>query len=770
MSNRLDFGMSVKSLFRWRIVGALVVLTAALGSCRDGPTLPRPNEPPVVGFLSPTLPLLFAGGDTLEIAISAFDPEQGALNAGALSWWAELHHDAHTHPLAPVSTGATGRLGISRLGHAEPTIFIRLYARAVDETGAADTVSLDVSPRLTSISLSSVPAGLRATLDGQPRTLPYSELSVVGMLRSVSGIDPLEIGGTSYSWRAWADGGALEREVILTDAPIALTALYDSIGPANAAPSVSITAPVDGSTVTEGTAVPVTAAATDPEGDAVFVSFLADDVVVAADSAPPFSTSLEGLARGRHRLTARAEDARGARRTSTAVELDVLAADGSDVLAPDVALTAPAADSWELTGALTISATATDNVAVTAVELAFDDSVVATLGAPPYETTLPNVTAFTRGVHSAAARARDAAGNWSPWTRRQISVGGATTLEPGFTSTTVATGLVGSPTALAFGFGGRLYVTEQGGTMRVWRDGALLPEPFVTLPVADDGEQGLLGVAIDPDYATTRWIYLFYTSREGGGLARNRLVRVTADASHDRMQPGSLVVLAELPPMSDETQKHNGGAMHFGPDGKLYLATGDLTLFTIAQALDNPFGKILRFNRNGTIPADNPFYDQTTGINRAIWARGFRNPFTFTIDRESGRMHINDVGQGTWEEVNLGRAGANYGWPNTEGPTNAAPFDGPFFAYHHDNIGPFFGGTAVIGGAFYPTGGGFGARFAGDYFFADYALGWIARLDARGEWAPSTFAQLGTTITGMTVGPDGALYVLAGTTIRRIAR
>ena len=157
-------------------------------------------------------------------------------------------------------------------------------------------------------------------------------------------------------------------------------------------------------------------------------------------------------------------------------------------------------------------------------------------------------------------------------------------------------------------------------------------------------------------------------------------------------------MLLDLPTLSSATN-HNGGAMHFGLDGKLYVAVGDNADGSNSQTLANPLGKMLRINTDGTIPSDNPFFSQTTGINRAIWALGLRNPFTFAIQPTSGRMFINDVGQNTWEEINEGAAGANYGWPTTEGPTTNPAFMTPVYAYHARQRP--VQGCAITGGAFY---------------------------------------------------------------------
>ncbi len=121
---------------------------------------------------------------------------------------------------------------------------------------------------------------------------------------------------------------------------------------------------------------------------------------------------------------------------------------------------------------------------------------------------------------------------------------------------------------------------------------------------------------------------------------------------------------------------HQGGAIHFGKDGKLYLALGEQTAGAPAQAMDSLLGKLLRINPDGSIPEDNPFYRKAQGKYRAIWALGLRNPFTFAVQPETGRIFINDVGQSAWEEIDEGFPGANYGWPASEGLTSDARLSG----------------------------------------------------------------------------------------------
>lgn len=347
----------------------------------------------------------------------------------------------------------------------------------------------------------------------------------------------------------------------------------------------------------------------------------------------------------------------------------------------------------------------------------------------------------------------------------------AQTFLPGFSQTTVASG-ISNATAMSFAPDGRIFVSEQGGTLRVVKDGALLATPFLTVPgVSSAGERGLLGVAFDPDFATNNHVYVYYT-HNNGSQTFNRLSRFTANGN--TAVAGSEVVLMNLEPLSGATN-HNGGAVHFGPDGKLYVGVGENANAANAQTLNNRLGKILRLNPDGSIPTDNPFYNVAVGDNRAIWALGLRNPFTFAFQPGTGLMYINDVGQSAWEEVNVGRAGANYGW-GSGGGANEGPFDpaafpefsAPRYAYTHGS-GPDQG-FSIAGGAFYnPASLLYPASFAGDYFYADFVNGWIRTLDA-GTDNSSFFASGLGNIVDLRVWDDGALYYLArdSGTIRRI--
>jgi glucose/arabinose dehydrogenase len=330
----------------------------------------------------------------------------------------------------------------------------------------------------------------------------------------------------------------------------------------------------------------------------------------------------------------------------------------------------------------------------------------------------------------------------------------ATSIDPDF-SEEVYVKNFGAPTAMAFAPDGRLFICEQAGSLRVVQGRTLLAQPFLTVDTDSNGERGLLGVAFDPNFATNHFVYVYYTAKTP--TAHNRVSRFTADGN--TAVPGSELVILELDELSTATN-HNGGALHFGNDGRLYVAVGDNATGTRSQSLANRFGKILRINRDGSIPADNPFYSVATGPNRAIWALGLRNPFTLAIQSSTGRMFINDVGQDTWEEINEGIAGANYGWPLEEGPPDGAPnpdFTYPLYAYEHVSTGP----CAITGGAFYEAvPGGFPAKHVGDYFFGDFCSKTISKFDVPTDDVSAFSIDIRRPVD-IREGPDGALYYLS---------
>jgi glucose/arabinose dehydrogenase len=434
-------------------------------------------------------------------------------------------------------------------------------------------------------------------------------------------------------------------------------------------------------------------------------------------------------------------------------------------------LTAPANFSAGLTGTVSLVATPTTTSGVSGVEFQVDGvKLGATVATAPYAASL-DTTPYASGQHVIRARTADAAGNPSDWASATVSFGGTRTQPAGFTRNQAWVTGLGDATALAQAPDGRWFVATQGGALRIVKAGARLAAPFVQLTVDSSGERGLIGVALHPDFASNGYVYVYYTSTQNG--THNRISRFTA--SGDVALAGSEAKLIDLPTLSSATN-HNGGALHFGIDGKLYIGVGDNANGAQAQDRNSVFGKLLRVNDDGSPPSDNPFYATSTGQARAVWAYGLRNPYTFAVQPVTGRIHINDVGENTWEEIDLGAAGANYGWPGSEGPDGVTTgITGPLFAYKHSATSPpgsgpggFFTGIAIAGGSFYPSSGPFPAMYQGSYFFADFGSGFIARFDAANS-AAYAFGSVPGMPVDMRTGLDGALYVLTRDSIVRFS-
>lgn len=347
----------------------------------------------------------------------------------------------------------------------------------------------------------------------------------------------------------------------------------------------------------------------------------------------------------------------------------------------------------------------------------------------------------------------------------------ATFSTPGFAETRWVNNL-NAPTAMEFSPDGRLFISQQGGQLRVVKNGQLLSTPFVSITVDSNNERGLLGIAFDPNFATNNFVYVYYTTTNGG---INRISRFTANG--DVAISGSETVIMDLD--SHGAQIHNGGAMHFGKDGKLYVATGDNGSGSNAQIVTNRHGKMLRLNPvpdnpstttvDERIPSDNPASFDTangvvtpTGVNKAIWNVGLRNPFTFDIQDGTGRIFINDVGDNgsiRWEEINEATAGNNFGWSVAYGNSGDqnAKYKKPIHTYQSP-------GCAITGGAFYnapssaPT--PFPSQYIGKYFFADYCGGFIRYFDPNNPGTINSFASGINFPIDIKDGPDGALYYL----------
>lgn len=330
-----------------------------------------------------------------------------------------------------------------------------------------------------------------------------------------------------------------------------------------------------------------------------------------------------------------------------------------------------------------------------------------------------------------------------------------TTLPTGFSEASIAGGLT-RPTAFEMAADGRFFVTEQGGTVRVVNNGTVLTTPLLSLNVDSSGERGLLGITLDPNFSSNGFLYVYYTVP--GTQSHNRVSRFTVTGN--QAVPDTEFVLLNLPNLSVTATNHNGGALHFGSDGKIYIGVGDNGFGNNSQDLSTPLGKMLRINSNGTVPSDNPFVG-TPSADPAVWALGLRNPFTFAVQPGTGRIFINDVGQNAFEEINDGIAGSNYGWPTAEGSSSNPAFRNPLFFYPH---GPGTqAGFAITGGTFYnPVTQQFPADLTGDYFFADLVNNWIRRYDV----ATASVSDFASDLTGhstvdLKVDAGGNLYYLA---------
>ncbi|MEX0908446.1 MAG: PQQ-dependent sugar dehydrogenase [Gemmatimonadaceae bacterium] len=320
----------------------------------------------------------------------------------------------------------------------------------------------------------------------------------------------------------------------------------------------------------------------------------------------------------------------------------------------------------------------------------------------------------------------------------------------------------------------RLFIVEQPGRIRVVQNGSLIEIPFLDINgkvTNEGGEQGLLSVAFHPQYATNRFFYVYYVDNDGN----LQIERYTAPtASSNVADPATALPIINIPHPTHSN--HNGGQLAFGPDGFLYIGTGDGGSGgdppNNAQSLNVLLGKILRLDVSQdlyAIPPTNPFRS-TPGVRAEIWAYGLRNPWRFSFDRAWEMLYIGDVGQGRNEEINAvarTQAGRNYGWRIMEGsdcyPTPMTPCDRsgltlPVYEYGtHDN-----GSCAVTGGFVYR--GSAIPQIVGLYFFSDYCRGGLrsfrlvngAATDVR-EWA----AGVGGTITSFGEDRNRELYVIS---------
>jgi glucose/arabinose dehydrogenase len=348
-----------------------------------------------------------------------------------------------------------------------------------------------------------------------------------------------------------------------------------------------------------------------------------------------------------------------------------------------------------------------------------------------------------------------------------LSWGGAAQAQPALVLQQIASGLA-SPVAVANAGDGsmRLFIVEQGGTIRIHDGAQVLATPFldITAKVVSGGERGLLGLAFDPSYTTNGFFYVFYTSQPNGAVT---IARYSVTGNANVADPNSELVLKT---QAHPDGNHNGGALAFGPDGCLYAGIGDGggagDPDHNGQNLGTLLGKIIRINKADGTPCaagpGNPFIN-TQGARPEIWALGLRNPWRITFDRATGDLLIGDVGQDTREEVDFqpaGVAGRNYCWRRKEGflvvdanePCTAGTPTDPVLDYDH-SVGCSITGGYRYRGSLFPA-------VVGTYFYADFCSGriWGATQNG-GQW--TTTQLLDTTLNISTFGEDeaGELYL-----------
>src|SRR5262245_11874324 len=447
--------------------------------------------------------------------------------------------------------------------------------------------------------------------------------------------------------------------------------------------------------------------------------------------------------------------------TQAQIQADMASPVSTSADAPQVSISFPAAGT-AVSGIVNVTADASDNTGIANVQFYVDG--VAT-GAP--DTTDPYALAWdtrtaVNGAHTLTALATDIDGHTTMSAPVSVNVANSSY----FQNEILATGF-NLPTAIKFLPDGRMLVVELAGIIKVLPPPYTNPDPTPFLQLTNVGsagvQQGIYDVALDPNFSTNHYYYIFYTATTPNV---DRLSRFTANSTLTGTVAGSEFIIYQDSEIANA--EHHGGPINFSNDGKILVTTGEHFNAGEAQDLTKPRGKILRFNMDGTIPTDNPFYDGTGPNYDAIWALGLRNPFRAYYDAPTGRLIIGDVGGNTYstaiEEIDIGARGANYGWPNVEAPNGNPAYTDPAYYYPHN------GRDAAVVAGFVYHGTQFPSSYQGSFFFADYTQNWIKRLtfDANGKvsgvfnFEPADGSVDGPygDIVYLTEGPDGALYYL----------
>ena len=318
------------------------------------------------------------------------------------------------------------------------------------------------------------------------------------------------------------------------------------------------------------------------------------------------------------------------------------------------------------------------------------------------------------------------------------------------------------PSALAFAPDGRLFLVEvNAGRVRVGKDGVLQEQPVATFPVQQGSESGLLGLTLDPDFGANRYVYVYYSeadpARPSHGI-RNRVIRfVERDGQASDFTP----ILDNLPiNEGGAVDAHQGGALGFGPDGKLYVTVGDTGKPDLAQDPTSLAGKVLRVNPDGSVPSDNPF------PGSPVYALGVRNPWGFAVHPKTGGIYLSENGNKAHDKVLLLRPGANYGWPVVETVEDGSTFT-PAVWDSGDSADSRNGMTALMiyGGSMFP-------EYQGTLFFCAFRTGklkWLA-LASGNEYAEDQRRLDAECRLGLVEGPDGAMYASSIDKVIRLAR
>lgn len=346
-------------------------------------------------------------------------------------------------------------------------------------------------------------------------------------------------------------------------------------------------------------------------------------------------------------------------------------------------------------------------------------------------------------------------------------------LPEGFTLRVIQEDLERGAVGFAFLPDGRMLVIHhQSGRVELIVNGDLKPDPLLIVDsLVTSSEQGLLGIAIDPDYPDSNFVYLFHTQSD----SVNQVSRFTMEG--ELSSPGSDALVID--PLSkkkifsapDSTRFHNGGTLRFGQDKTLYVSLGDDAYANDVQRLSNLKGKIIRINRDGSIPVDNPvFPDEPADMKRETFAMGLRNPFRFSIDALTDELFIGDVGTDLYEELNLAVGGENFGYPHYEGPAffrDFVPLIPPAptiaaYAYPQSSRGRSVIALATYRSRFESGALDFPPGYEGAYFFADFfddTLQYLLR-DEEG-FALHTFGTGFLQLVDAAIAEDGSLYLLS---------